>query len=49
MEAVKNYILANHSDLFSSVDNLVIQELQDSYLVEVGGEQPPLVIMKTDI
>ena len=49
MEAVKNYILANYSDLFSSVDNLVIQELDEIYLVEVGGENPPIVINKTEI
>lgn len=49
MQAVKDYVLANYPDLFSSGDNLVIQELDDVYLVEVGGEEPPVVVNKSEI
>ena len=49
MQAVKDYILANYPDLFNSGDNLVIQELDDAYLVEVGGEEPPVVVNKSEI
>jgi hypothetical protein len=49
MEAVKNYVLANYPDLFSDGDNLVIQELDDAYLVEVEGDEPPVVVNKSEI
>ena len=45
-DQIKAYLVGNYPTLFSDDSVIVFEEIELSYLVEVGPEQPPLVLDK---